>query len=89
MAIKTNFNYNGLEINGAYIRVENLSGNSKSGWDSLISVNNIVIETTEDETIEVKKQITVFNHSVPFVENERGYQTIYKSLLEKLGGVEA
>ena len=87
MAIKTKYDLQGLEIKGAYIRVENISGN-KNGWDSLVSVNNIVTETIENKEVEVKKQITTFNHSCEFKQDERGYTTLYKSLQEKFGGTE-
>jgi hypothetical protein len=94
MAIKAKFDFNGLEVKEAYLKIERLWGSSKEGWGSLISVNNIVIETIEDtETkevseIEVKKQITTFNHSCEFKQDERGYTTLYKSLQAKFGGVE-
>ena len=94
MAIKTNYNFKGIEVKDAIIRVINLSGSSSRGWDSLVGVYNTIIETVpatdeqEEATREVVNLIEEFNHSVDFKEDERGYVTVYKSLIEKYGGVE-
>ena len=78
MAIKTTYNYKGLEVNEAIIRVERLFGSSKDGWDSLVKVYNKDYSNPIDE----------FNFKSEFKEEERGYITIYKSLTEKFGGIE-
>lgn len=93
MAIKTNYNFKGIEVKDAIIRVINLSGSSSRGWDSLIGVYNTTNEILTDTdgvetTIEVQNLIEEFNHSVDFKEDERGYVTVYKSLTEKYGGEE-
>ena len=44
MAIKTNYNFKGIEVKDAYIRIDRLFGSSKEGWNSLVGVYNITIE---------------------------------------------
>lgn len=78
MAITTTYNYKGLEVNEAIIRVERLFGSSKDGWDSLVKVYNKDYSNPIDE----------FNFKAEFKEDERGYITIYKALVEKFGGIE-
>lgn len=78
MAIKTTYNYKGLEVTEAIIRVERLFGSSKDGWDSLVKVYNKDYSNPIDE----------FNFQVPFKEDERGYKTIYDALMAKFDGVE-
>lgn len=102
MAIKTNYNFKGIEVKDAIIRVIRIFGSSKEGWNSLVGVYNTTIETVpsieadeekgieaqEETTREVLNLIEEFNHSVGYVEDERGYITVYKSLTDKYGGVE-
>ena len=94
MAIKTNYNFKGIEVKDAIIRVIRIFGSSKEGWNSLVGVYNTTIETVpatdeqEEATREVMNLIEEFNHSVDFKESERGYVTVYKSLTEKYGGEE-
>lgn len=98
MAIKTDYNFKGIEIKDAVIKVIRIFGSSKEGWSSLVGVYNITIETVpaieedgvvtqEATTKEVYNLIDEFNHSCEFSELERGYETIYKSLTEKFGGI--
>lgn len=116
MAIQANYNFNGIEIPSAIIKINRLWGSSKEGWSSLVGVyiekdvaaqaeiteERLVSETTEEqeavyETVivqaakEARKDYTLieeFNHSAPYIEEERGYYSLYKSLSEKYGGVE-
>ena len=94
MAIKTNYNFKGIEVKDAIIRVIRIFGSSKEGWDSLVGVYNTTAETIlttdeqEESTREVMNLIEEFNYSVDFKEDERGYVTVYKSLTEKFGGEE-
>ena len=44
MAIKTNYNFKGIEVKDAYIRVDRLWGSSKEGWTALVGVYNITTE---------------------------------------------
>ena len=44
MAIKTNYNFKGIEVKDAYIRIDRLFGSSKEGWNSLVGVYNITTE---------------------------------------------
>lgn len=94
MAIKTNYNFKGIEVKDAVLRVIRIFGSSKEGWNSLVGVYSTTIETVpttdeqEEATREVMNLIEEFNHSVDFKEDERGYVTVYKSLTEKFGGEE-
>ncbi len=102
MAIKTNFNYKGIEVKDAVIKVNRLFGSKTEGWNSLVGVYNITTEEVpaveadeengvkakESYTKEVYNLIEEFNHSASYVADERGYISVYKSLTEKFGGVE-
>ncbi len=102
MAIKTNYNFKGIEVKDAYIKVDRLWGSSKEGWNSLVGVYNTTIENVpavkadeasgvvaqEASTIEVFNLIEEFNHSANYDEEERGYVIMYNSLKEEFGGVE-
>jgi hypothetical protein len=120
MAIKTNYDFNGINIEGATIRVDRLWGSSKEGWNSLVRVYTtvkidiptieevteqrlvseatgeseavyeeiVITEAKEAYTKEELRQIQEFNHLADYIEDERGYVTIYKSLMKKFGGVE-
>ena len=94
MAIKTTYNFKGIEVKDATIRVIRLFGSSKEGWNSLVGVYNTtaeVVEATEDAeatTKEVLNLIEEFNHQASYKEDERGYVSVYNSLTEKFGGVE-
>lgn len=119
MAIKVNYNFKGIEVKDAYIRVDRLWGSSKEGWTALVGVyvktlkdipaveevteERLVTEATEEseavyETVvaveakeatqvEVLDKIEDFNISAGYVDNERGYETLYKALNDKFGGV--
>ena len=101
MSIKTNYNFKGIEVKEAIIRVDRLWGSSKEGWTALVGVYTKVtkevpaveanldngIEAVEAHTIDVLEQIEEFNHSCQFNADERGYVTVYKALMEKYDGV--
>ena len=100
MSIKTTYNFKGIEVKDAIIRVDRLWGSSKEGWTALVRVYTKVtkevpaieadldngIEAVEAHTIDVLEQIEEFNHNCLFSADERGYESIYKSLTEKFGG---
>lgn len=86
MAIVTNYNFKGIEVKDAIIRVKRIFGSSKEGWDSLVQVYNQNIEI--DTNIAKENIIEEFNFKAPFKEDERGYKTIYDALMAKFGGVE-
>lgn len=86
MAIKVEeYKFRTAVIKDAIIRVERIFGNSRVGWDSLVSVT---VENKTDSENPVVEQIEEFNFKAPFNKDERGYITIYKALMEKYGGVE-
>lgn len=96
MAIKVEkYNFKGIEVKDAYIRVNRLFGSKTEGWNSLVGVYNITteevpaVEAEESYTKEVYNLIEEFNHSADYVADERGYISVYKALTEKFGGVEA
>ena len=102
MAIKTNYNFKGIKIPDATIKVIRLFGSSKDGWNSLVGVYNTTveivpaveadtekgIEAQEATTKEVLSLIEEFNHQASYKEDERGYVSVYNSLTEKDGGGE-
>ena len=102
MAIRVDYNFKGIKIPNATIRVIRLFGSSKEGWNSLVGVYNTTVEVVEAveadtekgieaqeaTTKEVLNLIEEFNHSTPYKEDERGYVSVYNSLTEKFGGVE-
>lgn len=104
MAIKTDYNFKGIEVKDATIKVIRIFGSSKEGWNSLVGVytqtKEIIpaVEKVEQVgfSIEAKESYDVirdnlieeFNFQVPFNEDERGYKTIYEALMAKYGGIE-
>jgi len=112
MAIKTKYNFKGIEVKDAYIRIDRLFGSSKEGWTALVGVYNVTleevpaveavksiideegilsfkgVEAKEAYTKEVYNLIEEFNHSASYVADERGYVSVYKSLMDKFGGEE-
>ena len=103
MAIKvTDYNFKGITVKDAIIRVDRLWGSSKEGWTALVGVYTKVtkevpareadldngIQAIEAQIIDVLEQIEEFNHSCQFNADERGYVTVYKALMEKYCGKE-
>ena len=100
MAIKTKYNFKGIEIKDSIIKVNRLFGSKQEGWNSLVGVYNITtedvpaveadeengVEAQEAHTKEVYNLIEEFNHSASYVQDERGYVSVYKSLMDKFGG---
>jgi hypothetical protein len=94
MAIKTNYNFKGIEVKDAYIRIDRLFGSSKEGWNSLVCVYNTTIETveateeTEATTKTVFNKLEEFNFNAAYNENERGYVSLYNAIKEKYSGID-
>jgi hypothetical protein len=99
MAIKTDYNFKGIEVKDATIRIIRVFGSSREGWSSLVGVYNTTIETIEAKeatefepaieasTKEVLNLLEEFNFNVPFSEDKRGYKSLYEELMAKYGGV--
>jgi len=101
MSIKTNYDFNGLNIQDAIIRIDRLWGSSREGWTALVgvyierevpAVEAVGVEGDEDyipaqEATTELVLITDFNHSAAYKEDERGYVTLYATLHEEFGGV--
>ena len=102
MSIKTNYNFNGIEIQDAIIRINRLWGSSKEGWTALVGIY-IEKEIPAKEAVGVEGDdnympaieattelvlITDFNRSTAYIEEERGYVSLYNALTEEFGGVE-
>ena len=100
MSIKTNYNFKGIQVPEAIIRVDRLWGSSKEGWTALVGVYNKTteeipaveasegIEAQEAKTVEVMNKIDEFNFNTEFVEDLRGYKSLYAGLMSKYGGEE-
>jgi hypothetical protein len=85
--IQTDYNYSGLQVQGAIIRVDRLWGNSTEGWTAQVGVYNVVQETQDDDSvIDVYKLIHDFNFSCEYSSAERGYVLIYNALQAEFGG---
>ena len=84
MSIKTNYDFNGLSIQDAIIRIDRLWGSSREGWSSLVGV---YMEKEVPAGSRLQK-LTEFNHSAPYIKDENGYISLYNSLTEKFGGVQ-
>jgi hypothetical protein len=96
MAIKTDYNFKGINVLDATIRIIRVFGSSREGWSSLVGVYNTTIETIEAKefepaieasTKEVLNLLEEFNFNVPFSEDKRGYKSLYEGLMAKYGGV--
>ena len=98
MSIKTNYNFKNIEVKDAIIRVDRLWGSSKEGWTALVGV---YIKTTEEipavvvsagievqdaKIVEVMHKLDEFNFNTEFVEDLRGYESLYDGLKAKYGG---
>lgn len=101
MSIKVeNYNFKGIQVPEAIIRVDRLWGSSKEGWTALVGVYNKTtqeipaieasegIEAQEAKTVEVMNKIDEFNFNTEFVEDLRGYASLYAGLMSKYGGEE-
>jgi hypothetical protein len=81
MAIKSNYDFKGLEIVDAYIRVGRLWGSSRENWNSLIEV--CIINTIEHPEVPEVPEIP----EVPEVVAEDG--TIITPAVPSVPGVDA
>lgn len=64
MAIKTNYNFKGIEVKNAKIKVIRISGNSKEGWSSSVGVYNTTVETVPVTVDKDLKGLIVENEGV-------------------------
>ena len=95
MAIKVDkYNFKGIEIPNAVIKVNRLFGSKQEGWNSLVGVYHITteeVEATEEAestTRTLHNKLEEFNHSCAYTADERGYVSMYTSLMDKFGGEE-
>lgn len=100
MSIKTNYNFKGINIPEAIIRIDRLWGSSKEGWTALVGVYNKTteeipaieasegIEAQDAKTVEVMNKIDEFNFNTEFNDDLRGYVSLYTGLMSKYGGEE-
>ena len=98
MSIKTNYNFKGIQVPEAIIRTDRLWGSSKEGWTALVGVYNKTteeipaveasegIEAQDAKTVEVMNKIDEFNFNTEFIEDLRGYKSLYAGLKAKYGG---
>ena len=98
MSIKTNYNFKGIQVPEVIIRVDRLWGSSKEGWTALVGVYSKTteeipaveasegIEAQEAKIVEVMNKIDEFNFNTEFVEDLRGYASLYAGLMSKYGG---
>lgn len=82
MAIKTTYNFKGIEVKDAIIRVERIFGSSKEGWTALVGVYNQTKEIVP--AVEKVEQIGFPDESnyVAPVEAKDSYEVIINDLIE-------
>lgn len=101
MAIEIkDYNLKGITVPTVYCRVDRLWGSSKEEWTALVGVYNKTteeipaieasegIEAQDAKTVEVMNKIDEFNFNAEFVEDLRGYASLYAGLMSKYGGEE-
>ena len=83
MSIKTNYNFKGIEVKDAVIRVIRIFGSSKEGWNSLVGV---YIQTKEIIPAVEKVEQVGFpgeaNYVAP-IEAKEAYEVIRDNLIEE------
>ena len=83
MSIKTNYNFKGIEVKDAVIRVDRLWGSSKEGWTALVGVYNITTE--EVPAVEAVSQVGFYGEAGYVAEvkaQEVTTRTVYNKLEE-------
>lgn len=83
MAIKINYNFKGIEVKDAYIRVDRLWGSSKEGWTGLVGVYTQTKEIIP--SVEKVKQVGFpdeTNYVAP-IEAKESYEGTIDSLIEE------
>ena len=79
MAIKTDYNFKGIEVKDAIIRVIRIFGSSKEGWNSLVGVYTQAKEIIP--AVEKVEQVEV-NYIAP-IEAKESYEVIRDNLIEE------
>ena len=85
MALKKLYDFNGLPISNAYIRVGHISG-GKSGWSA-----QVLVFANKAAADEGKNPVTAFaQNGVEYVEGEPAHVTIYNAIKarEDMAGAE-
>lgn len=75
MAITQSYDFQGVTISNAYIRVDRVFGGKRGGWNSVVSVY------ASQEAAEIYAPLEQLNQSVPYDENEMNpYKKLYAAL---------
>ena len=94
MALQANYNFRGITIQNAYIRIERVFGGKKEGWNSVVAVfpsKPVVPEPVIDAdgntvTPEPVLPIDTFNAGAPYsADNLNALELIYAKLKTELG----
>lgn len=83
MAIQTNYNFKGIEVKDATIKVIRIFGSSKEGWNSLVGVYTHTKEIIP--AVEKVEQIGLIgepNYVAP-IEAKESYEVIRDNLIEE------
>ena len=83
MSIKTNYNFKGIEVKDAIIKVIRIFGSSKEGWNSLVGVYTQTKEITP--AVEKVEQVGFpdeANYVAP-IEAKESYEVIRDNLIEE------
>ena len=75
MAITQSYDFQGVTISNAYIRVDRVYGGKREGWNSVVSVY------ASQEAAETCTPLEQFNQSAPYDECEMNpYKKLYTAL---------
>ena len=75
MAITQSYNFQGVTISNAYIRVDRVFGGKREGWNSVVSVY------ASQEAAEIYAPLEQLNQSAPYDDGEMNpYKKLYAAL---------
>ena len=87
MAIQAPYEFNGITIPQAYIRVQRLYGGKyDEGWSAVLFVYANKQAAHPEEGGEVLTPVTTYNVSIPYSMAAHPYELIYEEAMSRLPG---
>ena len=83
MSIKTDYNFKGIEVKDAIIKVTRIFGSSKEGWNSLVGVYTQTIEVIPAKDSIDQVGFPGEPNYQPMVEAVPAYEVLKDSLIEE------
>lgn len=77
MALQTHFNFKGIDIPAAYLRVDRVFGGKRAGWNSVVGVYASASAAADQQPLEQ------FNQAAEYVAEEPPHLLIYAALKDK------